>query len=1225
MTKPIVTGLQRLLFSLYATVLVITQANGQTASPPAIIPPSPNAAAFARYGNIPVSPYTGVPNVEIPLYEVSFRDIKVPVTLSYHASGIRVADESSRVGLGWVLNAGGVITRNVVNKDDLKDLPEAYLYSAAPGIPQGTRYPPAALVQPGPLYTHYDMQGQSGVPINMDLTNYQDHDFEPDQFNYNFLGYSGKFVLNKSRDVVLEKQEKIKIKLSTDKNTWEVTTADGFIYKFLDFEFFIEDNAPAGYKEQKSAWYLSEIVSPSGTSVKFHYSTQTGQYVSSVGSYYERILSTAASCSGFPCKSRPSTATANSSKTYSNIALDSIAWPTGRITFLYTTDRQDVNNDKRITGIQILRKKNTQPHEEIVFNQEYFTSSSNGALSLTEFYTPFPDKAIKRLKLSGFLRRSLPVNATSPSEQYYFEYYEGDAFPPKNSFARDHWGYYNGRTGNTSLLPKFSTVVSGQGTLQDVMGVMGQEKNPSAQHMQLLSLKSIIYPTKGKTMFFYEPNDFDVAPGAPGTDSEPESYPITDSYLYNTGNKGVVQSSLVDLRDEYVNAQGYIVPVKVKAAFRTNMSVPCDQVTGSPNVYFEIVNEAGSSFGIITPSGTRCTPPEELGCITCLYGSMVFEYTGSFVLTPGKYYWKAFMGTSEAQIVDVSAQFTWMVDARKRPSGGGTSDGTIPKYNLAGGLRIQKIQEYDPENKKVINVRRYDYRYKTDVDSDGILETHSYGKRMVKPAYSYFDVSHESAVIPGYGTQTCLACLTLVRDSGHPQANYGNNSVGYDKVTEYFGVNGENGYTVYEYENVPADVKNYILPNHSVEAPIQPPMNNVVPNPGNGNLLKQTHYNSAGIAVMMTENSYQQDFNKIQYAVSPRKLSTDNQTDQGAFYWAVYPAVNSNFPYLKQTIVSQFSPTGTVTNAAKTEYAYGGPDHLMLTSETRHESDLHKTVTSYSYPIDYSVAQSSAAITSMKDKFMHKYPVQVTVTDVLPGGSSSNVKTREFTVYGLVNSKPVAVSKYFLDSKTSLPSPPSYIPASAFDTTLYKQVFSIDYNAAGNIKRVQRKFDMPIAYLWGHAESLPVAEIKNAVPEQCFYTSFEEDGDLSSDATGITARSGLRVKSSGNYTFPVAYAPVDANTVMSYWYWQNNQWNYSGVVPFARTINSPGTKLDEVRAYPKWARMSTYTHIPVLGTTSQTDEKGVTVSYEYDELGRLKLVRNQDRKILKAYSYTIKK
>src|SRR5688572_19994363 len=83
-----------------------------------IVPPSPEAAAFTKYGDVPVSFYTGVPQIEVPIYTITEGDIEVPITLSYHASGIRVDEEASWVGLGWTLNAGGVIARTVRGKDD---------------------------------------------------------------------------------------------------------------------------------------------------------------------------------------------------------------------------------------------------------------------------------------------------------------------------------------------------------------------------------------------------------------------------------------------------------------------------------------------------------------------------------------------------------------------------------------------------------------------------------------------------------------------------------------------------------------------------------------------------------------------------------------------------------------------------------------------------------------------------------------------------------------------------------------------------------------------------------------------------------------------------------------------------------------------------------------------------------------------------------------------------
>lgn len=87
------------------------------------IPSSPSAAALGQYGSSPVSLHTGVPSISIPLFNLTANKISLPISLDYHASGIKVGQIASNVGLGWSLNAGGVITREVRDQpDDAKNI-----------------------------------------------------------------------------------------------------------------------------------------------------------------------------------------------------------------------------------------------------------------------------------------------------------------------------------------------------------------------------------------------------------------------------------------------------------------------------------------------------------------------------------------------------------------------------------------------------------------------------------------------------------------------------------------------------------------------------------------------------------------------------------------------------------------------------------------------------------------------------------------------------------------------------------------------------------------------------------------------------------------------------------------------------------------------------------------------------------------------------------------------
>jgi hypothetical protein len=77
-----------------------------------VLPPSPNAASLGKFLETPVSNFTGIPKINIPIYEIKEGDIKLPVLLSYHSGGIKVDEVASSEGLGWSLVAGGSITRS---------------------------------------------------------------------------------------------------------------------------------------------------------------------------------------------------------------------------------------------------------------------------------------------------------------------------------------------------------------------------------------------------------------------------------------------------------------------------------------------------------------------------------------------------------------------------------------------------------------------------------------------------------------------------------------------------------------------------------------------------------------------------------------------------------------------------------------------------------------------------------------------------------------------------------------------------------------------------------------------------------------------------------------------------------------------------------------------------------------------------------------------------------
>ena len=96
-----------LTISLYLFSLIDNHTFSQTIPKVALrtdlISPSPNAVALGKFGIIPVSLYTGVPDINIPLGVAEGRTLKVPISLSYHHNGLKTYEEASWVGLGWTL------------------------------------------------------------------------------------------------------------------------------------------------------------------------------------------------------------------------------------------------------------------------------------------------------------------------------------------------------------------------------------------------------------------------------------------------------------------------------------------------------------------------------------------------------------------------------------------------------------------------------------------------------------------------------------------------------------------------------------------------------------------------------------------------------------------------------------------------------------------------------------------------------------------------------------------------------------------------------------------------------------------------------------------------------------------------------------------------------------------------------------------------------------------
>lgn len=432
-----------------------------------IIPPSPNASALIEYANIPVSFNTGIPAVDLPLFSLSSNGIILPISVSYHAAGIKINEIASSVGLGWTLNAGGAITRIV------KGLPDEHENGFVGINGRGVL-----------LKSAFRAQDVARWGANF-------YDSEPDIYYFNVNGITGRFTMDEMGNIIMLPHQDVKIlpAIGPQKNAdyWEIIDTSGNRYKFGVSLAHVEQtktitetiNVPDSEKINDpfvSTWYLSEIISSTGGKISFEY--HSGNPIITENEV-EQFDQTSCTFSG-NFDSYVTFYTRN--EVLGPKYLSRINSAIGHIELESSTNREDLVNGEKLTDIRLFDKDSTLL-KTVLFNYDYFGSSVNCSL-----------EECKRLKLTSIDELSSSFQKITP---YQFSYNENTNLPPVNSVEMDHWGYYNA-SGATHLLSR---------NVNQVFNV-DDLRTPNEIATQANVLESITYLTGGTVSFFYELNTY---------------------------------------------------------------------------------------------------------------------------------------------------------------------------------------------------------------------------------------------------------------------------------------------------------------------------------------------------------------------------------------------------------------------------------------------------------------------------------------------------------------------------------------------------------------------------------------------------------------------------------------------------------------------------------------------------------------------------------------------
>jgi YD repeat-containing protein len=134
----------------------------------------------------------------------------------------------------------------------------------------------------------------------------------------------------------------------------------------------------------------------------------------------------------------------------------------------------------------------------------------------------------------------------------------------------------------------------------------------------------------------------------------------------------------------------------------------------------------------------------------------------------------------------------------------------------------------------------------------------------------------------------------------------------------------------------------------------------------------------------------------------------------------------------------------------------------------------------------------------------------------------------------------------------------------------------------------------------------------SSMTREYFYEGFEDNG------TAGNAHTGNRYRSSGSYT--VSFTPPNTRSyVIQWWKWVNGKWVFNEA-PYTGPTTLTGV-IDDVRVFPADAQMTTYTYDPMVGKTGEIDPSGRTTTYEFDGLGRMNMVRDNNKNIVSKSCY----
>ena len=1085
---------------------------------PRYTPMMPEPYALFKYTEIPVSMTTGIPNISIPIYTVQVKNFDLPISVDYHSGGIKTDEVATNVGLGWTLKVGGMISNQVFGRDDNTHYGGSYP-NMDNLIPKERELDPRVLANLGTCSETYNQDYYTIKDILL-----MNGDTQPDIFYYSYGGQNGKFYLTSGSTGVPIPYKNVEIKktntiyeIKDDKGTiFTYSTIGEIDYLSIVFTDFgkhyynycggidteVLDFETGNSNIRSFLYYLTKIKNIYGEEINIEYDNEIYYY--KTRNQYVRFKRAANALPDYPFPNNVN----NSIETQVTVRGKRIKKITStlgdEIEFIYDTcirldlpkDNINIGGNETITGanrLKTIKIKKGDIYDTFELSHTYYNLNSDNIPCVNN---TGETRYSYRLKLI-----SIKKNTDPP---FTFEYYGSNILPDRRSYNIDHFGYMKN---------------SGDKFAKDYQYEFyeGSDREPDFTSTLNGTLKSITYPTGGKTVFTYELNSYY---GSKKIYYSPETGGFS---LYVTGIEG----------DES--------PEPPYIRMQENLSIPLNVNTASIKLATSnpATQQQQTTDELISMSITNVTTNQTVS-FTYPPGYLIRD----FYIAPGNYLVKV-----ESNMEGAGLSLNWILNPRPPTTPSGT-------YNT-GGLRIKAINHFSDNPTIPSSSSLFEY---TDPENSSV----STGRILHEPEYSY-PYYKRAVYCPDCGTQVIFKeSVYFAQKSSNIQPLDGLQGyhIMYPKVRVYNNENKKNGMTEYVYSFVESDLH----------------ISRTFPSTSStsldflrGNLIQQKEYKYDEsmekykiIKSITNEYTYNYNSNVANNIFSlPDKpnekhaiglniivLNMEKTCTNGGFQCSriamnldlAYYKIISPWIYLNKSIEVLYDTNTNTTASTQNNYFYENPLHGQMTKSTLVSSTGRTIKTQFFYPHD--LANLNIMKTEMNELISQRRlsePLRI-LHSVVKDGIESKIYDVLFKY-----EKNICTGNLLLP--TQVHKAMGNINAYPFDDKnieySYKE-YDINPNGTGNgnVLEYQLRNQVPLVLLWGFNKRYVVAEIKNATLNETKAALGFTTGLPNFDNLGLTSTQIASLKSNLQKALVTTYthkpligiaSKTDSNGVTNYY------------------------------------------------------------------------------------------